>query len=93
MKTIQKITADLSQIPSPFPEQSSAQRVETGPLKINDDWTGAFIRGDNCFGYAMYLRSFVKQFRENNSKLEFNDYLALGAIEDLIKLFESTIEQ
>jgi hypothetical protein len=28
-----------------------AHRIETGALKIGDDWTGYFIRGDN----AMYL--------------------------------------
>ena len=31
------------------------QRVETGPLKINDDWTGLFIRGDNVMGLNMQI--------------------------------------
>lgn len=31
-------------------------RTETGPLKIGDDWTGAFIRGDEALGYANTLR-------------------------------------
>ena len=25
-----------------------SQRVETGPLQINDDWPGIFIRGDSA---------------------------------------------
>ena len=25
-------------------------RMETGPLKINDDWCGYFLRGDNALG-------------------------------------------
>lgn len=27
---------------------SPSQRVETGPLQINDDWPGIFIRGDSA---------------------------------------------
>jgi hypothetical protein len=23
-------------------------RIETGALQVNDDWTGLFIRGDDC---------------------------------------------
>jgi len=28
-------------------------RIETGPLKINDDWCGYFIRGDNACGFSI----------------------------------------
>lgn len=38
-----------------FPAQQS--RVETGPVQFGDDWPGVFIRGDDCFGYAMCLGS------------------------------------
>lgn len=31
-------------------------RVETGPVRLGDDWTGLFIRGDDCFALAMTLR-------------------------------------
>ena len=27
---------------------NNKERVETGALQINDDWTGLFIRGDDC---------------------------------------------
>jgi hypothetical protein len=40
-----------------FPEQ--AERVETGPIQFGEDWPGTFIRGDNCFGYAMALRATI----------------------------------
>lgn len=30
-------------------------RVETGPVRHAGDWTGLFIRGDDCFGYARDL--------------------------------------
>jgi hypothetical protein len=31
-------------------------RVETGPLKFGDDWTGVFIRGDDAMFTADMLR-------------------------------------
>lgn len=30
-------------------------RVETGPVRFGDDWTGVFIRGDNAFAYLLAL--------------------------------------
>lgn len=35
------------------------ERVETGPLQINEDWPGLFIRGDNAAYYAMCIRNLV----------------------------------
>ena len=35
-------------------------RVETGPLQINDDWPGIFIRGDNAMHYAYSLDMLLK---------------------------------
>jgi hypothetical protein len=32
-------------------------RAETGTMRFAEDWRGVFIRGDNAFGYAMYLKS------------------------------------
>jgi hypothetical protein len=34
-------------------------RVETGPLQINDDWPGVFIRGDSAFNYAFQLEALL----------------------------------
>lgn len=36
-------------------------RVETGPVKFGDDWTGLFIRGDNAMYYALCIRSLIEQ--------------------------------
>lgn len=33
-------------------------RIETGPLEIDDDWPGVFIRGDNALYLAMMLQTF-----------------------------------
>lgn len=61
---MQKITADLSQLTSPFSDGTPANRVETGALEINDDWPGVFIRGDNAMYYAMNLQSLLNQFEK-----------------------------
>lgn len=29
------------------------ERVETGPTRFGDDWTGVFIRGDDCVDLAV----------------------------------------
>lgn len=42
-------TTGPRQLPSADP------RVETGPVKFGDDWTGVFVRGDNALWYARAL--------------------------------------
>jgi hypothetical protein len=39
--------------------QSRAGRVESGPVRIGDDWAGVFIRGDNACGWMLDLSSLV----------------------------------
>lgn len=34
-------------------------RPETGPMKFGDDWRGVFIRGDDAFGFAQYLKTHI----------------------------------
>ena len=34
---------------------NNKERIETGALRINDDWTGLFIRGDDCFSLQLIL--------------------------------------
>ena len=42
------------------------ERVETGALQINDDWTGLFIRGDD----ALYLRDILADAFGNGKSFE-----------------------
>jgi hypothetical protein len=35
---------------------SKPNRIETGPIRFDDDWPGVFIRGDNAFYFAACLR-------------------------------------
>jgi hypothetical protein len=35
---------------------SSRKRPDTGAVRLNDDWAGIFIRGDECMNWADALR-------------------------------------
>ena len=41
-------------------EEAPANRPETGAMRFGSDWTGAFIRGDDAFGYALALEVLIK---------------------------------
>lgn len=64
-----------------LPEQS--ERVETGPVKFGEDWTGLFIRGDHCMAYAGALEQVLK------SKLGF---IAKAYVEELLELLKEAEE-
>ena len=42
-------------------------RIETGPLQINGDWPGVFIRGDNAMFYGMALRQLLSLLKDGNN--------------------------
>lgn len=69
---IQKITATL-------PEDQG--RVETGPLQVNDDWPGVFIRGDSAFHYALQLTQVIDVLKDHGTGA-----LMLKAVESLKSL-------
>lgn len=85
---IQTITADLSQLPEPFPG-SPANRVETGALQINDDWPGVFIRGDNAMHYAMSVKQVLTKL-EAESNTDIHTALAVGTLKSLMQLLASS---
>ena len=74
----------------------TGHRVETGPVRIGNDWCGLFIRGDDCFGAAMYLRGLLPYL--DAIKLQDRDeafFLSIhtSALRSLIDMMESTNEQ
>lgn len=85
---IQKIIADLSNIPCPFGTRRHAERVETGALEINGDWPGIFIRGDDCLQYSMHLRKAVEVLKQH--QLSNMDAFTLSTLEGLAGLLESS---
>jgi len=61
-------------------------RVETGPTRIGKDHCGLFIRGDNCFGYALALEAILTQ-REDRV-----DPLHIHTLQELLEHLQSTNE-
>jgi hypothetical protein len=75
-RIIQKITCKL-------PE--GQQRIESGPLQVNEDWPGTFIRGDNAIYYAFSLQLMLDRLkREGIQLIPFGEENILkNLIEDL----------
>jgi hypothetical protein len=90
---MQKITADLSEIPCPFGDRPHGARVETGPLQINNDWPGVFIRGDNAMYDAMQCRQAharLKKLLEETVDIPMADWMLLSFLENHAKLLGSS---
>jgi len=65
------------------------ERIETGPLQINDDWPGTFIRGDNAAYYAMMLGDILSNIREEDFK-SFSNMVAWSTMTNLYKVLRSS---
>jgi hypothetical protein len=83
---VQKITADLSSLSSPFGDGTPARRVETGALQINEDWPGVFVRGDNALYYAMALDRVLDQLDQSR---EIVDIISLSSLKSLVDTLRS----
>jgi hypothetical protein len=59
-------------------------RVETGPLQINDDWPGLFVRGDACIYYAQFLAAAAEATPEEHVGLS-------SGLRSLADLFASAL--
>ena len=59
-------------------------RLETGPVKFGDDWTGIFIRGDE----ALAIASILKRMKFESPEFQFGTYLN-GVAEILIACREN----
>lgn len=64
------------------------KRVETGVVQFEDDWPGIFIRGDDCFAYAMALDTVIKRYKVDAE--HFEDRFAYNALKDLMDLLQSS---
>lgn len=62
-------------------------RVETGPLQIDDDWPGVFIRGDQSLNFANTLRKILQVLPTDRDN--FKTIVFRSATENLIELLES----
>lgn len=86
MRKIQKLKVDLSQIPCPFNMREHAERVETGPIQFNDDWPGAFIRGDNAAYYAIHLQQALDQMEKG----EEVHWLTISTLKNLLYILRGS---
>lgn len=71
-----------------FPKQEP--RVESGPIRFGDDWTGLFLRGDSAITYGMYLRTYL-QLHEDKNDIYF--HILMGFAESLGGADEKLHEQ
>lgn len=71
------------------------KRVETGPMKIGDDWTGIFIRGDNALAFALTLRNLLAMANERakNGQVDSVEAIYWAQIDGLAELLESCREK
>jgi len=60
-------------------------RVETGPVRIDDDWKGLFIRGDTALGLSVTLQQVLVLIPDEN-------WLAKAQLQDAIELLASVDE-
>lgn len=67
----------------------ASERVETGPVRIGDDWAGVFIRGDDAAGYAVSLSALAATASDDEP---FDDYLRKKAARRLAELLMSCHE-
>ena len=70
------------------------ERIETGPIRIGDDWTGIFMRGDDALPTAMYL-NYILEYVESRMNTEDNleDLFAINMLKSHIKLLGSCVER
>lgn len=70
---------------------SQEERVETGPVKFGEDWTGVFIRGDNALFYVMSLQNLLERVKKESPVSAMP--ISVLVIEGLVKLLRSSDER
>jgi hypothetical protein len=61
------------------------RRVESGPVRIGDDWAGVFIRGDNAMHHAMTIGRAAAALKDT-------DLMTSMSLAGLARLFASCRE-
>lgn len=60
------------------------QRIETGPVQINDDWPGVFIRGDNAMFYGMALKQLLSRLKDDKDMENLINISPLHGLAELL---------
>ncbi len=65
-----------------------SDRIESGPVKFGNDWTGVYIRGDN----ALYFASVIRQAIEAIELMEPRSFLTIMSLKNVEELLYSAME-
>lgn len=63
-------------------------RAETGPMRFGDDWSGVFVRGDDCAGCLVYLQTVLM----GNTSLSAMDRMYLNAVVGILSGSREPVE-
>jgi len=63
-----------------------SDRPETGPMRFDGDWTGVFVRGDNCYNYANFLEDVLA----SKNSYDLLDAVAFTVLHDLMTLLRQS---
>ena len=66
--------------PEVFDLPEGVDRVETGPIQFEDDWTGLFIRGDEALHYGMVIRDALERLESGTPWASTAELVALQAL-------------
>ena len=86
---VQKITADLSELPRSWGPDFIASLVETGVIQINDDWPAIHIRGDSACWHAMQLDQAIDLLKQR--PYSGSEYIIISGLTSLSELLKSSI--
>lgn len=65
----------------------NGQRIDTGPIQIDDDWPGIFIRGDHALGHAVNTKMLAEDLEDGPLKRY------LMSLHDLLICCNATLEK
>ena len=88
---------DLSPTDTSSPEEGRTigSRPETSCMRFGNDWTGVFVRGDNAFYYAQYLKMAINRLKADgkNSNEKSHDAMIAHILEGLMQLLVESDER
>jgi|GEM_PF-3864864 hypothetical protein len=61
-------------------------RIETGALKINDDWKGYYFRGDDSLQLIIAIEYLIAKIKlDNNNQLKLHEEMYIKSLEGIIE--------
>ena len=66
-------------------------RAETGPMQFENDWSGLFIRGDNCMYFATNLKYILNRLKNQPEHMRLDD-MQIFHLENFFELLNSSLD-